>query len=74
MISILIGNDTYAIEREVENLRLKLILSGEISTSTAEMLLPWMQPSLLLLQFLSAVETNLLSLKIAISSNLENWG
>jgi hypothetical protein len=62
------------LNEKLKSLRLKLILSGEISTSTALMLLPWMQPSLLLLQFLSAVETNLLSLKIAISSNLEKWG
>jgi hypothetical protein len=62
------------LNEKLKILRLKLILSGEISTSTASMLLPWMQPFLLLLQFLSAVETNLLSLKIAISSNLEKWG
>jgi hypothetical protein len=62
------------LNEKLKILKLKLILSGEISTSTAEMPLPWMQPSLLLLQFLSAVETNLLSLKIAISSNLEKWG
>jgi len=62
------------LNEKLKSLRLKLILYGEILTSTASMLLPWMQPSLLLLQFLSAEETNLLSLKIAISSNLEKWG
>ena len=74
MISILIGNDTYAIEREVENFKTQthpLWRDFNIHRRNASSL---MQPSLLLLQFLSAVETNLLSLKIAISSNLEKWG
>ena len=73
MISILIGNDTYAIEREVENFKTQTHprwRDFNIHRFDASSL----QPSLLLLQFLSAVETNLLSLKMAISSNLEKWG